>query len=442
MDGRKKILVIGSGGRTHALAWKLAQSGYVEKVYVAPGNGGTLIEGYVENIPIGIPTNGNDFEVLARFVTDNSVDITIVGPEAPLADGIVDYFRVRGLKIFGPNQAAAQLESSKSFAKHFMIRNNIPTAKYVTFKDAKVAHAYVNARPMPIVIKADWLAAGKGVVVAMTSKVAHAAIDKLFATKLGDPNAKLVLEEFLEGEEASYIVMVDHNGHVLPLATSQDHKPLLDGDQGPMTGGMGAYSPAPIITEALERRILDEIVYPTVEGMRIDGILFTGFLYAGLMIDKEGNPRTLEFNVRMGDPETQPIMLRLKSDLFEIITHAVNGTLDRVIATWDPRPALGVVLAAEGYPDAPKTGGKITGLPIQPIEDCKVFHAGTKEDKDNGKLKIVVDGGRVLCVTALGSTLLEARQLAYKVAKGICFDGKQFRTDIGHRALKTLKASG
>ncbi|MEW5887662.1 MAG: phosphoribosylamine--glycine ligase [Pseudomonadota bacterium] len=424
-----KLLVIGSGGREHALAWRLARSPELQKVYVAPGNAGTARERELENVPI------TDLGQLADFAESEKIHLTVVGPEAPLAAGVVDLFRSRGLRIFGPTKAAAQLESSKDFAKRFMARHNIPTAKFATFADAGAAHAYVERQGAPIVIKADGLAAGKGVVVAMTADEAHRAIDEmLVANKMGDAGARVVIEEFLEGEEASFIVMVD-GSHVLPLASSQDHKRLLDGDRGPNTGGMGAYSPAPVVTPAVHARVMREIIMPTVNGMAADGIPYTGFLYAGLMIDAQGRPRTLEFNCRMGDPETQPIMMRLKSDFAKIVDHAVNGTLDKAQAEWDRRVALGVVLAAAGYPDAPRKGDTVTGLP-QPGEDHHVFHAGTAE-KDG---RIVTAGGRVLCVTALGDNVRLAQKRAYEIADRIRWDGMQMRRDIGYRAVTACKA--
>ncbi|MFZ5508575.1 MAG: phosphoribosylamine--glycine ligase [Pseudomonadota bacterium] len=424
-----KLLVIGSGGREHALAWRLAQSPGLQKVYVAPGNAGTAREPELENVPI------TDLDQLADFAEAEKIHLTVVGPEAPLAAGVVDLFRARGLRIFGPTRAAAQLESSKDFAKRFMARHNIPTARFATFADAAAAHAHVEREGAPIVIKADGLAAGKGVVVAMSADEAHRAIDEmLVANKMGDAGARVVIEEFLEGEEASFIVMVD-GSHVLPLASSQDHKRLLDGDRGPNTGGMGAYSPAPVVTPAIHARVMREIIMPTVNGMAADGIPYTGFLYAGLMIDAQGRPRTLEFNCRMGDPETQPIMMRLKSDFAKIVDHAVNGTLDKAEAEWDRRVALGVVLAAAGYPDAPRRGDAITGLPPAG-EDYHVFHAGTAE-RDG---RIVTAGGRVLCVTALGDNVRLAQKRAYEIADQIRWDGMQMRRDIGYRAVGARKA--
>jgi phosphoribosylamine--glycine ligase len=427
-----KILVIGSGGREHALAWRLAQGAKVQKVYVAPGNAGTILEDGVENVAItAIPD-------LIEFVKREDIYMTVVGPEAPLAAGVVDAFRAAGLRIFGPTKAAAQLESSKDFAKAFMVRHNIPTAFYQTFSDATAARAYVEKHGAPIVIKADGLAAGKGVVVAMSKEEAFAAIDMMLSgNKLGGaPSdlgqkelARVVIEEFLAGEEASFIVMVDGK-NVLALATSQDHKRLQDDDKGPNTGGMGAYSPAPIVTPELHARVLREVIQPVVRGMEKEGMTFTGFLYAGLMIDAHGNAKVLEFNCRMGDPETQPIMLRLKSDFAMIVEHAIDGTLDKVEAEWDRRTALGVVMAAANYPDTPRKGDVITGLPKN-LEDAHVFHAGTT--MQNGK--VVTNGGRVLCVTALGDMVRMAQKCAYDIVDEIHFDGCQFRRDIGWRAI-------
>jgi phosphoribosylamine--glycine ligase len=431
-----KILVIGSGGREHALAWRLAQGTKVQKVYVAPGNAGTALEDGVENVAI------NAIPELIAFAQREDIYMTVVGPEAPLAAGIVDAFRAAGLRIFGPTKAAAQLESSKDFAKRFMVRHNIPTAFFETFSDIKAARAYVEKHGAPIVIKADGLAAGKGVVVAMSKDEAYSAIDMMLSdNKLGDAcpepgrraDARVVIEEFLTGEEASFIVMVDGK-NVLPLATSQDHKRLLDGDNGPNTGGMGAYSPAPVVTPQLHARVLREVIQPVVRGMETEGITYTGFLYAGLMIDAQGNAKVLEFNCRMGDPETQPIMLRLKSDFAEIVEHAISGTLDQVEVEWDRRTALGVVLAAANYPDTPRKGDVITGLPTpqaKNLEDAHVFHAGTAMQDS----KVVTSGGRVLCVTALGTMVKVAQKRAYEIADGIHFDGCQMRRDIGFRAI-------
>ncbi|KWH61618.1 MULTISPECIES: phosphoribosylamine--glycine ligase [Burkholderia] len=425
-----KLLVVGSGGREHALAWKLAQSPRVQMVYVAPGNGGTARDERLKNVDI------TALDELADFAEREGVAFTLVGPEAPLAAGIVNLFRARGLKVFGPTREAAQLESSKDFAKAFMKRHGIPTADYETFADAAAAHAYIDAKGAPIVVKADGLAAGKGVVVAMTLEEAHAAVDMMLSgNKLGDAGARVVIEEFLDGEEASFIVMVDGK-HALALASSQDHKRLLDEDRGPNTGGMGAYSPAPIVTPQMHARVMREIIMPTVRGMEKDGIRFTGFLYAGLMIDKDGNPRTLEFNCRMGDPETQPIMARLKSDFSKVVEQAIAGTLDTVELDWDRRTALGVVLAAHGYPDAPRKGDRINGIPAE-TEQAVTFHAGTTlADGD----KLVTSGGRVLCVVGLADSVREAQQHAYDTINQINFEGMQYRRDIGFRALNRKSA--
>jgi len=431
-----KVLVIGGGGREHALAWKLAQSPKVQAVYVAPGNGGTALDARLENIAI------TDVKALREWATAEKIALTVVGPEQPLAAGVVDEFRAHGLRIFGPTKAAAQLESSKAFSKAFMKRHGIPTAEYETFSDAAAAHAYVDEKGAPIVVKADGLAAGKGVVVAMTLQEAHEAIEFMLAPNpdfnpLGvthnEGGARVVIEEFLQGEEASFIVMCDGK-NVAAMATSQDHKRLLDGDEGPNTGGMGAYSPAPVVTPEVHARAMREIILPTIKGMEKDGIPFTGFLYAGLMIDAEGKPKTLEFNCRMGDPETQPIMMRLKTDLYDVMMAATSGTLDQIELDWDRRPALGVVMAAHGYPLNPRKGDAIHGLvkPADAPEDAMVFHAGTRKEGD----ATLTAGGRVLCVTALGSTVKAAQQRAYEVAQGIRFDGAQYRKDIGWRALK------
>jgi phosphoribosylamine--glycine ligase len=428
-----KILVIGSGGREHALAWRLAQGAKVQKVYVAPGNAGTALEDGVENVAItAIPE-------LIEFVKREDIYMTVVGPEAPLAAGIVDAFRAAGLKIFGPTKAAAQLESSKDFAKRFMTRHNIPTAFFETFSDIKAARAYVEKHGAPIVIKADGLAAGKGVVVAMTKDEAFTAIDMMLSdNKLGDAGARVVIEEFLAGEEASFIVMADGK-HVLAMATSQDHKRLLDGDNGPNTGGMGAYSPAPVVTPEIHARVLREVIQPVMRGMEKEGIAYTGFLYAGLMISPDGGIKVLEFNCRMGDPETQPIMMRLKSDFSMIVEHAIAGTLNQVEVEWDRRTALGVVMAAANYPDTPRKGDVITGLPDNKLagklEDAHVFHAGTTTQDG----KVVTSGGRVLCVTALGTMVKMAQKSAYEIADTIHFDGCQMRRDIGWRAIASRK---
>ncbi|PPD17759.1 MAG: phosphoribosylamine--glycine ligase [Methylotenera sp.] len=420
-----KVLVIGGGGREHALAWKIAQNKQVSRVYVAPGNAGTALNPDMVNVPISSVAD------LLAFAQKEQINLAVVGPEAPLSQGVVDTFRANGLKIFGPTKAAAQLESSKDFAKAFMIRHSIPTAAYATFTDAKLAHDYVQAQGSPIVIKADGLAAGKGVVVAMNDGEAHAAIDAMLSdNKLGEAGARVVIEEFLAGEEASFIVMVDGK-NILPLATSQDHKRLLDKDLGPNTGGMGAYSPAPVVTPEIHAKVMREIIRPTVEGMAKDGIPYTGFLYAGLMISPDGTVKTLEFNCRMGDPETQPIMLRLKSDFVALAEHAVNGTLDIAETEWDRRTALGVVMASHNYPETPRLHDEITGLP-KLNDDAHVFHAGTQLVDG----RVLTSGGRVLCVTALGETVKFAQQQAYKIIDGIKFDGAQYRTDIGYRAVK------
>jgi phosphoribosylamine---glycine ligase len=432
-----KVLVIGSGGREHALAWKLAASPKVQLVYVAPGNGGTARDVRLKNVPI------TDVKALADFAQAEGMALTVVGPEAALAAGVVDEFRARGLRIFGPTKAAAQLESSKAFAKDFMQRHGIPTALYASFTDAAEAHAHVDARGAPIVIKADGLAAGKGVVVAMTKDEAHAAIDAILGGRVGVQQsagadgasvARVVIEEFLEGEEASFIVLSDGR-NALPLATSQDHKRLYDGDTGPNTGGMGAYSPAPVVTPNVHAKVMHEIILPTIAGMAKDGIPFTGFLYAGLMIDPHGEVKTIEFNTRMGDPETQPIMMRLKSDLYDVLVHAVDGTLDQASLEWDRHVALGVVMAAAGYPTDPRKGDAITGLLASTGANAgpvMVFHAGTEQ---RGR-RIVTAGGRVLCVCALGDSVKAAQQLAYEAVGRIQFDGAQYRHDIGHRAIK------
>ena len=424
-----KLLVIGSGGREHALAWRLAQSPRVQKVYVAPGNGGTATEAGVENIAIA------GSQALADFARRERIHLTVVGPEAPLAEGVVDDFRAQGLRIYGPTRQCAMLESSKEYAKEFMQRHRIPTAAFAAFTDPKPAHDYVAARGAPIVVKADGLAAGKGVVVALTREDAHRAIDAMLIDRsMGAAGGRVVIEEFLEGEEASFIVMCD-GAHVLPLATSQDHKRLRDADQGPNTGGMGAYSPAPVVTPELHARVVRELIGPTLAGMSAEGHPYAGFLYAGLMIGRDGTPKVLEYNCRLGDPETQPILLRLKSDLFDLIEHAVDGRLDAVQAEWDRRAALGIVLAAAGYPEAPRKGDAIEGLEARG-DDFHVFHAGTTLDKG----KVVTNGGRVLCVTALGDSIKMAQHRAYQVAQGIRFDGVQMRHDIGHRAIEAQGA--
>ncbi|MSP97589.1 MAG: phosphoribosylamine--glycine ligase [Betaproteobacteria bacterium] len=420
-----KLLVVGSGGREHALAWKLAQSPRVQLVFVAPGNGGTATEPGLRNVPL------TDIESLAAFAQQENIELTVVGPEAPLAAGIVDAFRARNLKIFGPTRAAAQLEASKDFAKQFMLRHGIPTARYETFSDPERAKQYIREQGAPIVVKADGLAAGKGVVVAVSIDEATAAVDMMLGDKrLGEAGARVVIEECLQGEEASFIVMCD-GAHVLALATSQDHKRLRDGDLGPNTGGMGAYSPALVVTPQVHARVMREIILPTVAGMKADGSPYTGFLYAGLMIDKAGNAKALEFNCRMGDPETQPIMLRLKSDLLDLFEHAIAGTLDRVEAGWDRRCALGVVIAAQGYPEEPKKGDPIEGL-SKPTEESHVFHAGTRIEGET----VLTSGGRVLCVTALGDSVKLAHKRAYAAVEPIRFAGMQLRRDIGHRGMR------
>ncbi len=423
-----KILVIGSGGREHALAWKLSASPKVQQVYVAPGNGGTALSPNLKNVPI------TDLAALRDWALAEKIALTVVGPEQPLAAGVVDDFRAHGLRIFGPTKAAAQLESSKAFSKDFMARHGIPTAAYETFSDPAAAHAYVDRLGAPIVVKADGLAAGKGVVVAATKEEAHAAIDDMLGgNTLGvahnDGGARVVIEEFLQGEEASFIVLCDGK-NVVAMASSQDHKRLKDGDEGPNTGGMGAYSPAPVVTPDVHARAMRDVILPTIRGMDKDGIPFTGFLYAGLMIDGDGKPNTLEFNTRMGDPETQPIMMRLKSDLVDALMAATSGKLDEVELKWDRRVALGVVLAAGGYPLSPKKGDLISGLP-KPTDEVVVFHAGTVAEGDQVKTA----GGRVLCVTALADSVKQAQTKAYDAARGIHFDGMQYRRDIGYRAL-------
>src|SRR5690348_3654535 len=423
-----KILVIGSGGREHALAWKLAQSSRVEEVIVAPGNAGTAREPRMRNVDVA----ANDLGGLLKLAQNERVDFTVVGPEAPLVAGVVDKFRAAGLRIFGPTAAAAQLEGSKSFTKDFLARHSIPTACYAVFTMLEPALAYVHEHGAPIVIKADGLAAGKGVVVAMTLVEAERALhDMLDAHAFGDASARVVIEEFLAGEEASYIVMAD-GVHALPMASSQDHKRVGEGDTGPNTGGMGAYSPAPVVTPEIERRIRSEIIEPTLRSMADEGTPFTGFLYAGLMIDKTGAPKVIEFNVRFGDPETQPIMQRLRSDFVALIEAALDGKLDRVETQWDPRPSLGLVIAAAGYPGKMESGKAISGLDAAFGTDVKVFHAGTRLDA-NGS--VVTAGGRVLCLCATGHDLSQARDRAYAAADRIHFDGAFFRRDIGHRAL-------
>ncbi|MEJ2310126.1 MAG: phosphoribosylamine--glycine ligase [Gammaproteobacteria bacterium] len=421
------ILIIGAGGREHALAWKAAQSPLAEKVYVAPGNAGTALEPSIENVDI----DSGDVDALKAFALNKDVGLTIVGPEAPLVDGIVDSFTAAGLKCFGPMRGAAQLEGSKAFTKDFLARHEIPTANYASFTDVDEALAYLNETGAPIVVKADGLAAGKGVIVAMTLEEAEAAVrDMLAGNVFGEAGHRVVIEEFLEGEEASFIVMADGK-HVLPMATSQDHKRVGDGDTGPNTGGMGAYSPAPVVTDIIDRRIMQEVIEPTVKGMAAEGYPYTGFLYAGLMIMADGTPKVIEYNCRFGDPETQPIMLRMRSDLVAHCKAALEGKLDTQTALWDERSSLGVVMAAGGYPGSYATGDVISGLPEQEAEDTKVFHAGTRMEDD----AVVTAGGRVLCVTALGNSVSEAQRKAYELVDTISWDGAFCRRDIGYRAI-------
>jgi phosphoribosylamine--glycine ligase len=421
------VLIIGSGGREHALAWKVAQSDRVRNVYVTPGNAGTARETKVTNLSIA----ADDIPDLVRFIQGHDIDLTIVGPETPLVLGIVDAFQNAGLRCFGPTQGAAQLEGSKSFSKAFLQRHGIPTAAYQSFTDLEPAIAYIRQQGAPIVIKADGLAAGKGVILAQTEAEAIAAAQGMLAeATFGEAGRRIVIEEFLQGEEASFIVMVD-GVHCLPLASSQDHKARDNGDRGPNTGGLGAYSPAPVITPALHARILREIVEPTVQGMAAEGHAYTGFLYAGLMITADGTPKVLEYNCRCGDPETQPIMLRLRSDLVELCEAALAGQLDQITVDWDPRPALGVVMAAQGYPGSYRKGDTIQGLPEKTLDSVKVFHAGTVE-RDG---QIVTQGGRVLCVTALGNSVQEAQTQAYQHLQQIHWNGVYYRTDIGYRAI-------
>lgn len=427
------VLIIGSGGREHALAWKAAQSEQVEKVFVAPGNAGTALENNIENVVIDIL----DFPKLAEFVKNNGVGLTIVGPEVPLVAGVVDYFRSQNLLCFGPTKGAAQLEGSKAFTKDFLARHKIPTADYQNFTEVEPALAYLKEKGAPIVIKADGLAAGKGVIVAETLQQAEDAVrDMLSGNAFGDAGCRVVIEEFLAGEEASFIVMVDGK-NVLPMATSQDHKRVGDGDTGPNTGGMGAYSPAPVVTQAVHDRVMKDIIYPTVNGMAAEGNVYTGFLYAGLMIDAAGTPKVIEYNCRFGDPETQPIMLRLQSDLVELCLTALKGDLDKATAQWDPRASIGVVLAAGGYPDAYDKGDVISGLPTSEVAGQKVFHAGTTSKDGN----TVTNGGRVLCATALGNSVLEAQQTAYNLAKSISWKGMFYRNDIAYRAIAREQAN-
>ncbi|WP_275723483.1 phosphoribosylamine--glycine ligase [Vibrio furnissii] len=422
-----RVLIIGSGGREHALGWKVAQNPAVETVFIAPGNAGTALEAKLQNVDIAV----EDVAGLVAFAQNNAIELTIVGPEAPLVIGVVDAFRAAGLPIFGPTQAAAQLEGSKAFTKDFLARHNIPTAAYANFTEIEPALAYVREQGAPIVVKADGLAAGKGVIVAMTLEEAEDAIkDMLAGNAFGDAGSRVVVEEFLDGEEASFIVMVDGE-NVLPMATSQDHKRVGDQDTGPNTGGMGAYSPAPVVTQAIHDRVMQEVIYPTVRGMAAEGNPYTGFLYAGLMIDSTGAPKVIEYNCRFGDPETQPIMMRMQSDLVELCLAAIDGRLDQVESKWDPRASIGIVLAAGGYPGDYAKGDIISGLPTTEVEGQKVFHAGTT-DKDG---HVVTNGGRVLCATALGNTVSEAQQRAYELAKQISWHGMFHRNDIGYRAI-------
>ena len=423
-----KVLVIGSGGREHALAWKAAQSSQVTKVFVAPGNAGTATEDKVENVAIDISNN----EALVTFAQSEDVALTIVGPEQPLVDGVVDAFQARGLAIFGPSAKAAQLEGSKSFTKDFLARNNIPSGSYANFTEVEPALAYVREQGAPIVVKADGLAAGKGVIVALTLKEAEDAIEDMLAgNAFGDAGHRVVIEEFLEGEEASFIVMVDGT-NVLPMATSQDHKRALNGDLGPNTGGMGAYSPAPVVTPEIHDRIMSEVIMPTVEGMAAEGAPYSGFLYAGLMIAADGTPNVIEYNCRFGDPETQPIMMRLQSDIVELCLAATRGELDQATIAFDSRAAVGVVLAAKGYPSDYPKGDVISGLETNNNDAAKTFHAGTKLNEQG---EVVTNGGRVLCATALGNTVTEAQQLAYELLHQISWQGVEFRTDIAYRAI-------
>jgi phosphoribosylamine--glycine ligase len=428
------ILIIGGGGREHALAWKAAQSPRVAKIHVAPGNAGTAREPKCRNVPI----QAEDVDGLLDFARSHDIDLTIVGPEAPLVLGVVDRFQAAGLRCFGPTRTAAQLEGSKAFAKDFLARHNIPTAAFGNFTAIDAAVAFIHKLGAPLVVKADGLAAGKGVIIAQTVEEASAAVhDMLAGNAFGEAGHRVVVEEFLEGEEASFIVMADGD-HILPLATSQDHKRVGDGDTGPNTGGMGAYSPAPVVTPEIHARVMREVIEPTVHGMRAEGNRYTGFLYAGLMIGADGTPRVLEFNCRFGDPETQPVVLRLKSDFVTLIEAALDGQLDRVTAEWDPRPALGVVMAAGGYPGAYTKGDVISGLPEEPAPDTKVFHAGTALKNGN----VLTSGGRVLCVTALGDTVGGAQRRAYEVVNQIHWKGAQYRTDIGYRAIAREQQKG
>jgi len=422
-----KILIVGSGGREHALAWKAKQSSRVDKVFVAPGNAGTALEPAVENVAIPV----DDIAALLKFAQNQAIDLTIIGPEVPLVLGIVDSFKAAGLKCFGPTAQAAQLEGSKTFSKDFMIRHHIPTANYRTFTDKAAAIHYIHSQTTPIVVKADGLAAGKGVIIAQTEQEAiHAIEDMLSGNAFGDAGSRVVIEEFLHGEEASFIVIADGK-HALPMATSQDHKARDNGDLGPNTGGMGAYSPAPVVTTEIHQRVMDEVIMPTLAGMAEDGLPYTGFLYAGLMIAADGSIKVLEYNCRFGDPETQPIMMRLKSDLVQLCEAALTGDLDKTSSEWDERPALGIVLAAGGYPDAYQSGALISGLPERETGNSKVFHAGTRQIDDH----VVTAGGRVLCACALGDTIEEAQAEAYAVANAIHWDNVYYRTDIGFKAI-------
>jgi phosphoribosylamine---glycine ligase len=426
------VLIIGSGGREHALGWKVAQNPQVQKIFIAPGNAGTALEAKLQNVNINV----EDIQGLVAFAQSNAIELTIVGPEAPLVIGVVDAFRAAGLPIFGPTQAAAQLEGSKAFTKDFLARHNIPTGAYANFTDIDAALAYVRQKGAPIVVKADGLAAGKGVIVAMTLNEAEDAInDMLEGNAFGSAGSRVVIEEFLDGEEASFIVMVDGK-NVLPMATSQDHKRVGDKDTGPNTGGMGAYSPAPVVTQEIHDRIMNEVIYPTVEGMAAEGNPYTGFLYAGLMIDADGTPKVIEYNCRFGDPETQPIMMRMQSDMVELCQAAIAGKLDQMESKWDPRASIGIVLAAGGYPADYAKGDIISGLPTSNVEGEKIFHAGTTEKEGN----VVTNGGRVLCATALGNTVLDAQQRAYALAKQVSWNGMFHRNDIGYRAIAREQA--
>ncbi|WP_217512846.1 phosphoribosylamine--glycine ligase [Vibrio metschnikovii] len=427
-----QVLVIGSGGREHALGWKVAQNPQVETVFIAPGNAGTALEPKLENVNIAV----EDIAGLVAFAQQKQIALTIVGPEIPLVLGVVDAFRDAGLPIFGPTQAAAQLEGSKAFTKDFLARHNIPTAAYANFTEIEPALAYVREQGAPIVVKADGLAAGKGVIVAMTLQEAEDAIQDMLAdNSFGEAGSRVVIEEFLDGEEASFIVMVDGE-NVLPMATSQDHKRVGDADTGPNTGGMGAYSPAPVVTQDVHDRVMREVIYPTVRGMAAEGNPYTGFLYAGLMIDAQGTPKVIEYNCRFGDPETQPIMMRLQSDLVELCLAALDGKLDQVESKWDPRASIGIVLAAGGYPADYRKGDVISGLPTEEVAGEKVFHAGTSDQSG----AVLTNGGRVLCATALGESVFQAQQRAYQLAQQIEWQGMFYRHDIGYRAIAREQA--